>query len=243
MTGTTETIRDVLRVRANIAYTNSLHEAGLRPYILPLLDPDAADSMLDGMQGLLLTGGEDLDPRHYGALAHPSVSDVHARRDAFELALARAAFARRLPTLAICRGIQVANVALGGTLIQDIPTERRHALEHDGNWPRDRRVHGVSATPTSRLARSLGATLLQTNSFHHQAVATLGEGLVAVAHAPDGVVEGVEWPGDDWWMVGVQWHPEELIGSPEPWDRALFAAFAAAIVADVNAGAASALRS
>jgi putative glutamine amidotransferase len=243
VTATTEIIRGVLRVRANAAYTDSLHEAGMRPFILPLLDADEADSMLEGMQGLLLTGGEDLDPRHYGAVAHPTVSDIHAQRDAFELALVRAAFARRLPTLAICRGIQVANVALGGTLIQDIPSEHRHALEHDGEWPRSQRVHDVSVVPHSRLAHSLGATVLQANSFHHQALDKLGDGLIAVAHAPDGIVEGAEWEGDDWWMVGVQWHLEELIASPEPWDRNLFAAFRAAIALDVNSNAASAIRS
>ena len=229
VTATTESIRGVLRVRANASYTDALHSARLRPYILPLLDPDDAGAMLDGMNGLVLTGGEDIDPQHYARRAHPALGDVHAGRDSFELALLRAAAARRLPTLAICRGIQLANVALGGTLVQDLPSEWPGAIEHEGTWPRDQRVHGIHVEVGSRLAKALGAQDLAVNSFHHQSVAVLAPGLTAVAHAPDGVIEGVEWNGDDWWMLGVQWHPEELTATIEDWDRGLFLAFAAAV--------------
>jgi putative glutamine amidotransferase len=120
-------------------------------------------------------------------------------------------------------------VALGGTLVQDLPSERPAALAHDGRWKRSDRVHGLRVAAGSRLAAALGATEAATNSLHHQAIARVAEGLVAVAHAPDGVVEAVEWDGDDWWMAGVQWHPEELTETTEEWDRALFAAFAAAV--------------
>ena len=228
VTATTESIRGVLRVRANASYTDAARSAQLRPFILPVLAPADADAMLDGMSGLLLTGGEDIDPKHYAAPRHAALGDVHAGRDDFEIALMRAAKARRIPTLAICRGIQIANVALGGTLVQDLPSEWPRALEHEGSWARDRRVHAVRADPSSRLAHALGAADLTVNSFHHQAVASVAPGLTAVAHAPDGVVEGVEWPGDDWWMLGVQWHPEELTGTDEDWDRNLFRAFAEA---------------
>ena len=229
VTATTESIRGVLRVRANASYTDSLRSARLRPFILPLFDPLDASAMLDGMDGLVLTGGEDIDPRHYGLRPHPALGDVHAGRDSFELALMRAAMARRLPTLAICRGIQIANVALGGTLVQDVPSEWPGAIEHEGTWPRDQRVHGVRVEAGSRLAKALSAEALTVNSFHHQAVAALAPGLTAVAHAPDGVIEGVEWNDDDWWMLGVQWHPEELTATTEDWDRELFLAFAAAV--------------
>jgi putative glutamine amidotransferase len=228
VTATTESIRGVLRVRANASYTDSLHSARLRPFILPVLTPADADAMLDGMDGLVLTGGEDIDPGHYGESAHPSLGDVHAGRDSFELALMRSAMERRLPTLAICRGIQIANVALGGTLVQDIPSEWPGAIEHEGEWPRDLRVHGVQVHAPSRLAQALGTAELTTNSFHHQAVGTLAPDLSAVAHSSDGVIEGVEWTADDWWMLGVQWHPEELTSTPDSWDRNLFAAFAEA---------------
>jgi putative glutamine amidotransferase len=228
LTATTEIIREVARTRANVSYGEAARAAGLRPYILPVLAPGDADAMLEGMAGLILTGGEDVDPAHYGAAPHAALGEVHARRDAFELALVRAARARRLPTLAICRGVQVANVALGGTLVQDLPSERPGTLPHDGQWDRSDRVHALDVIGGSRLALAIGATTATINSLHHQALARVADGLVAVAHAPDGVVEGVEWAGDDWWMTGVQWHPEELTETAEAWDRALFAAFAAA---------------
>jgi putative glutamine amidotransferase len=244
VTATTEVIREVPRTRANVSYTEAARLAGLRPYILPVLPAEDADAMLDGMAGLILTGGEDVDPAHYGSAPHPALGDVHAERDAFEIALVRAARTRRLPTLAICRGVQVANVALGGTLVQDLPSEWPAALAHDGQWARSARVHDLRVVPGSRLARAIGATDATTNSMHHQAIGRVAEGLVAVAHAPDGVVEGVEWAGDDWWMAGVQWHPEELTATAEEWDRALFAAFAAAVrAAAVSSRGASAPRS
>lgn len=229
VTATTEIIRDVPRTRANVSYTAAVRAAGLRPYILPVLGPDDADALLDGMTGLVLTGGEDVDPRHYDAPPHAALGEVHAGRDAFELALVRAARARRLPLLAICRGVQVLNVALGGTLVQDLPSEWPGAVAHDGTWERSARVHEARVTPGSRMAAALGATTLRINSMHHQALGRVAEGLAAVAHAPDGVIEGVERAGDDWWVLGVQWHPEELTGTAEPWDRALFSAFAAAV--------------
>jgi putative glutamine amidotransferase len=229
LTATTEIIRDVPRTRANVSYGDAARMAGLRPYILPVLAAADADAMLAGMAGLILTGGEDVDPAQYGAAAHPALGEIHAQRDAFEIALVRAARARGLPTLAICRGVQVANVALGGTLVQDLPSERPDALPHDGRWERSDRVHALRVVDGSRLAGALGATSATINSMHHQALDRVAAGLRAVAHAPDGVVEGVEWAGNDWWMTGVQWHPEELTETAEDWDRALFAAFAAAV--------------
>ena len=228
VSATTELIRGVLRVRSNASYTDSLRSAGLRPFILPVLTAADADAMLDGMQGLVLTGGEDVGPEHYDAVPHAALGDVHTGRDAFELALVLAARARRLPTLAICRGIQVANVALGGTLVQDIPSEWPGAIAHDGAGARNERVHDVHVQGASTLVGALGATRLTVNSFHHQSIAALAPGLAAVARAPDGVIEGVQWTGDAWWMLGVQWHPEELTGTSEAWDRNLFRAFASA---------------
>ena len=244
VTATTEPIRGVLRTRANASYTEAVLAAGLRPYILPVLRAEDADAMLDGMAGLVLTGGEDVDPARYGSSPHPALGEVHAGRDAFEIALVLAARERRLPTLAICRGVQVVNVALGGTLVQDLPTERPSALAHDGQSDRTARVHEVSIVPRSRLARTIGTTGAMINSMHHQAVEEVGRGLAAVAHAPDGVIEGLEWTDDDWWMTGVQWHPEELTATTEDWDRALFAAFAAAVRANaLSSRGATALRS
>jgi len=244
LTATAEVIREVLRTRLNAAYTDAARAAGLRPYILPVLTAADAHDMLDGMDGLILTGGEDVAPELYGQAPHPALGGVHDGRDEFELALVRAARARRLPTFAICRGVQIANVALGGTLVQDLPSEWTNALPHESGRGRGDRTHGVTIAAGSKLARACGAREISVNSMHHQALARVASGLVATAHAPDGVIEGVEWSADDWWMLGVQWHPEELVQSPEPWDRALFSAFAgAARDHALSAGAASALRS
>lgn len=226
VTATTGIIRDVLRVRVNAAYAVAIRGAGLMPLVLPVLDPADADAALDGVAGLVLTGGEDVSPARYGAPPHPELGDTHDARDAFEVALVEAARARALPTLAICRGIQILNVALGGSLVQDIPSEWKDPIVHDGDWPRTERVHEVEVTRGSRLARALGTERPIVNSMHHQAVGNVAPSLATVARAPDGIVEGVEWPTDDWWMVGVQWHPEELTASAEPWDRALLATFA-----------------
>jgi putative glutamine amidotransferase len=244
LTATTEIIRDVLRTRLNAAYTDAARSVGLRPFILPVLGAADADDMLDGIDGLILTGGEDVAPGRYGEQPHPALGDVHAGRDEFELALVRAARARGIPTLAICRGVQIANVALGGTLVQDLPSEWTNPLAHESGAGRDDRTHAVTLAAGSKLAVACGASEITVNSMHHQALARVAGGLVATAHAPDGVIEGVEWSGHDWWMLGVQWHPEELVHTPEPWDRALFAALAdAAHRHSLSSAGASALHS
>ena len=226
ITSTTEIIRGVSRVRVNEAYTEALAAAGLLPLVLPPLAPEIAVRMLDSIAGLVLTGGEDVDPAHYDVPPHAAAGDPHAGRDACELALARVARDRAIPTLAICRGAQVVNVAFGGTLIQDIPSECSGTLDHDPRGARRQRVHTVQIEPGSELARAVGATELATNSSHHQAVDRLGDGLRITARTSDGIVEGLESTDPAWWMVAVQWHPEELTATPEDWDRRLFAAFA-----------------
>jgi putative glutamine amidotransferase len=227
VTATVRTTDGVQRVRLNDAYVRALENADIVPVIVPPLAGDI-DRVLDAVDGLVLTGGEDLDPAHYGDDPHPATGPVSARRDGTELSLARAARDRNLPTLAICRGIQVVNVALGGTLLQDIPTQRTSAANHDPDTERHDRVHPVRITPDSRLARAIGVSQIVVNSFHHQAVDRLGDSLCIVGVAPDGVIEAVEAVDPSWWMIGVQWHPEELFASAEPWDRQLFAAFAGA---------------
>lgn len=196
------------------------------PLILPPLDPAHAERALDAVAGLVLTGGEDVAPYRYGESPHEALGNVNDDRDAWELALIAEAQRRAVPTLAICRGIQVLNVALGGSLIQDIRSQCTTALAHTSTDGRATRVHEVSVDPASRLAGILNATSLTVNSVHHQAIGRTAEGLRITARAPDGIIEGAEWEGNDWWAVGVQWHPEELIGTPESWDRSLFGAFA-----------------
>ena len=216
----------MMRVRLNEAYVEAAREAGLIPLVLPPLDPAELSPVLDAVDGLVLTGGEDVDPAEYGAARSEKTEGIHARRDKCEIAALKLARERRMPTLAICRGLQVANVALGGTLVQDIPTERPSDVVHDLAKERAARVHGVSVDKGSRLADVLGDTSITVNSSHHQAVDRVAPGLRVTARSPDGVIEGVEWTADDWWLLGVQWHPEELTRDDKPWDRRLFAAFA-----------------
>jgi len=217
-----------LRVWLNAAYVRAIEGAGLVPIVVPpLTHPDQAAAILERADGLVLTGGEDIDPAHYGAELHPAGGPPHAARDATELALSREARDRRLPTLAICRGIQLINVALGGTLIQDLPSERPGGLEHAPGAHRSSRSHDLIVERGSRLAEALGATELEVNSSHHQAVDAVGHPLVVTARSSDGVIEGLETPREaDWWMIAVQWHPEELTGDAAEWDRGLFRAFA-----------------
>jgi putative glutamine amidotransferase len=207
----------------------------LIPIIVPpFANPELAARILDSVSGLVLTGGEDVDPSLYGATAHPELGPVNCSRDLTELALLAAARERRLPTLAICRGVQVVNVGLGGSLVQDLPSQHDGAEDHDLDDERDSRVHSVRVDPSSHLATIIGTQSIGVNSIHHQAVDRLGQTMRVSARAEDGVIEGVESDDPDWWMVGVQWHPEELTTTPEPWDRRLFAAFADACRARVS---------
>jgi putative glutamine amidotransferase len=226
LTATTKTMDGIVRVRLNEAYTNAARAAGLAPIVLPPIDSAELGPILDAVGGVILTGGEDVDPGAYGAVRAPTVHDPHRLRDSCELAVARMARERGMPTLAICRGIQLVNVALGGTLVQDIPTERPSDINHDDSKARAARLHAVSITPGSKLAAALGSTDIAVNSSHHQALDRVAAGLSVTARAPDGIIEGVEWSGDSWWMLGVQWHPEELVDDAKAWDRGLFQAFA-----------------
>lgn len=226
LTATTKEIGGLMRVRLNEAYVEAARAAGLIPVVLPPLDPREVEPVMDAVSGIILTGGEDVDPAEYGAERGGKTESVHSRRDKCEIAALKLARERRMPTLAICRGIQLVNVALGGTLVQDIPTERPSDVEHDLPKERTARVHSITVDGGSRLAAVLGDTDITVNSSHHQAVDRVAPGLRVTARSPDGVIEGVEWTADDWWMLGVQWHPEELTGDDKPWDRRLFEAFA-----------------
>ena len=215
------------RVRVNDAYVRALQGAGLVPLIVPpSLSLDEARAVVAGVAGVVLSGGEDIGPARYGTAAHPATQQPHDGRDATELALVEAARDARRPVLAICRGLQLLNVALGGTLVQDLPTERPSGITHARDDAPTQRVHGLSVTEGSRLAIALDATSLDVNSSHHQAIGVLAPGLHATAHAPDGVIEGVETSTDDWWVLAAQWHPEELTNDAQPWDRRFFEAFA-----------------
>jgi putative glutamine amidotransferase len=223
---------DNAKVRLSLNYVRSLEGAGLIPLAVPpLTNPAQAAEILDAAGGLLLTGGEDVDPKLYGAPSHPRLGAINPTRDATELALFNAARERQLPVLAICRGIQLVNVACGGTLYQDLPSERPSNVQHDQPNDRSARTHDVTITAGSRLATATGAMTMAVNSYHHQAVARLGAGLRVTATATDGIVEGVESTDPDWWILSVQWHPEDLTTDVRSWDRGIFKAFADQVAA------------
>lgn len=225
VTGTTRAAAGVERAGVNAAYVRAVTASGGVPLVLsPLIGPGHVRELVDALDGLVLTGGEDVHPAHYGEAPHPRLGTVDEARDAFELALFKEATSRARPVLAICRGIQLVNVALGGTLWQDLPTQRPEALDHNPDSARDHRTHAVHLVPGSRLARVLGLTHCEVNSFHHQAIRDLAPGLVASARAPDGEIEGVESAATAPWLLAVQWHPEEFHHHVQALDHGLFAA-------------------
>ncbi|MEA2387462.1 MAG: putative glutamine amidotransferase [Thermoleophilaceae bacterium] len=204
-------------------YLRALAAAGAAPVVMPPLDPEMVPSLLGGAAGVCLSGGPDIDPASYGAERRPETGPGDPAVDAFEIAVVREAERRGMPLLAICRGAQLLNVARGGDLYQDIPAEVGVTVDHRRDEPGDPVIwHEVVVEPGSLLARSLGVERLEANSFHHQAPHRLGDGLVAAAHAGDGVVEGIEVPGAEF-ELGVQWHPEAIADRPE--QAALFRAF------------------
>lgn len=216
------------------AYTDAVAAAGGIPHILPVPeehDKATLDPLLESVDGLLLTGGYDLHPRHWEAALHPKTIPMHPRREAFELALFRRADAARIPMLAICLGFQIAHVARGGRLVQDIDDLRRtpalvHYLPKDANA-----FHAVQVERASQLARIVGATEFEVNSRHHQVVPVdhQGAGLRPAAFAPDGILEASEDVGDRF-LLAVQWHPEDLYDRPE--HLRLFAALVDAALLD-----------
>jgi putative glutamine amidotransferase len=215
-------------------YVESVKRAGAEPLVLSIADDPNA--VLDRVDAVLLTGGLDVDPALYGEAPHPTTEPA-PERDRFEVPLSRAAVARDVPVLAICRGVQVLNVAAGGTLVQDIPSAVRSDLTHSIDVPKDEIAHDVRVTAGTRLAEALepGAKPRPTttppviacavNSRHHQSVGTVAPRFVVSAVSPDGVIEAIERPGARF-CVGVQWHPENFWRTGE--FAGLFDAFVAA---------------
>jgi putative glutamine amidotransferase len=205
-----------------LKYLRAIEDAGGIPLVMPPLNPAALEPLLGQVAGVCLSGGPDLDPVAYGARRHELTGPSWSQLDRFELALARAADARRLPVFAICRGLQVLNVARGGTLHQHLPEVVGEQICHRQSEPGHQLTHWVALTGPSRLRSILGADRRRVNSFHHQAVSRLGEGLTVTARASDGTVEAVEALDRDF-VVGVQWHAECLVDRPE--QAALFGTF------------------
>ncbi len=219
------------RQSLNRPYVWAVERAGGVPIILPVTtEPEVIARYLGVVDGLLLSGGVDLAPACYGQEPHPRLGEVDLDRDATELPLVREALAQDVPIFAICRGIQTLNVALGGTLYQDLPSEFPSDIAHQQSelkLARDRFSHSIRIQPGSRLHAIVGAEEMQTNSFHHQALREVAKELIVTAKAPDGVIEAAEIP-DRRYVLAVQFHPEET-APHDPKSQRLFDAFVTAL--------------
>ncbi len=207
-------------------YLESMFRAGAAPILLaPVDNGTLATAWLERLDGLVLTGGDDLDPKLYGGNAHPAVDGVDPARDSSEIKLTQYALDRGIPMLAICRGLQVLNVVLGGTLHEHLPDAIGERVAHRAP-DREATRHPCSIEPESRIRGILGVAVTDTVSWHHQGIKTLAPGLRPAAYASDGLIEAVELP-DHPWCIGVQWHPE-MSAAEDPVQQRLFDEFAKA---------------
>jgi putative glutamine amidotransferase len=197
-------------------YVQAVLDAGGLPVLIPPAPEDVLHDIFSRLDGLLLPGGVDVAPAHYGEAPHPKLGAVEPERDNLELAMCRLALANDKPLLAICRGIQVMNVVMGGTLYQDIPSQYQTAITHasDLSLARNYIAHNVLIDPGSRLATLVGSEPIAVNSWHHQSLKDIGRGLVVTGRASDGIVEAAEVP-EHRFAVGVQFHPEDLYPTSE----------------------------
>lgn len=229
MTGVPPAGRPRVGIHAN--YLAVLERVGLTPVLLtPAHSAASVQAILRRCAGLVLSGGEDVDPARYGEEAVPELGDVNPARDEMEFAALAIALERDLPVLAICRGCQVLNVFYGGTLYQDLPSQRPESALHEQEEPWHVRPHRAMVEPGSRLDEVIPDGEFFINTFHHQSVKDLGPGLDIAAVAEDGVIEAVE-ARDRGWVIGVQWHPErhEATAPDGDPDRLLFASFRQAV--------------
>ncbi|MCE9560959.1 MAG: gamma-glutamyl-gamma-aminobutyrate hydrolase family protein [Planctomycetes bacterium] len=215
------------------SYIEAMRAVGGVPWLIPLIphDRDTLNEIFDRLDGVFITGGVDVDPACYGEPKSPLCGTIDPDRDAVEIALLKHALDRKLPVLAVCRGLQILNVACGGTLYQDVAAQVPAALKHD-HFPTPEQpsrkflAHDITVKSGSRLGKILGDAVVPVNSMHHQAIKDLAPSLAATAYAPDGIIEGVEGTGSQF-VIAVQWHPEELTDT-QPGMARLFTEFAAA---------------
>jgi putative glutamine amidotransferase len=209
-------------------YSEAVEAAGGLPVHIPLIpNPDFIRETAAGLDGILLPGSDsDVDPLRYGQEPHARLGTVHPLKDETDLLVLKEIEEHAMPLFAICFGMQVLNVSRGGTLIQDIQSQHADAIKHEQGAPRDRHSHSVRLLGDSRIAQLAKADAAPVNSHHHQALSTLGRELVATAWSPDGLVEAIEDPRSDRFVLGVQWHPE-LGWERDDFARALFDEFVA----------------
>ncbi len=198
------------RYYVNNTYVQAVTRAGGIPILIPYQPKEQVFRILEGLDGLVLPGGDDVDPGRYGENPIAQCGEIDPHWDELDLWAAGFALDRSIPILAICRGCQVLNVALGGTLVQDIPSQIRDSLKHAQQAPRWYATHDITVQSASLLGRIWEQAPQRVNSYHHQSIAKVGKGLRIVASAPDGVVEAVE-STEHRFVLGLQWHPELMI--------------------------------
>ena len=228
-------------VRADLDYVEGVAGAGGVPVVLPPTGGEtAAEAVIQSLDGLLLSGGSDLDPGYYGEEPVPELGVTLPERDAFEMTLVGLALRRGMPVFGICRGMQVLNVALGGTLYQDLPSQwERDVLKHRQDTPKWQPTHEVRVEDGSYVAGVMDREVVKVNSYHHQGVKDLARGLLATGRSSDGVVEAVEAVDvSERWLLGVQWHAEAMRGAG-PQQESLFEAHVLAAKRHALRGAAA----
>ncbi|MCM3727824.1 gamma-glutamyl-gamma-aminobutyrate hydrolase family protein [Neobacillus cucumis] len=194
-------------------YHKTVAANGGIPIILPYINAELAIETMPLCDGIILSGGEDVDPLYYGEDPHPQLGPTTPERDLAEIAIAKYALDNNIPLLAICRGIQILNVALGGTLIQDIPSQVKEPIQHSQQVTRSRDTHSVNIQKDSKLFQILDTEQVRVNSLHHQSINKVAKDLRVVADSSDGIVEAVEYIYPNTFTVGVQWHPESMAGT------------------------------
>ncbi len=207
-----------------LTYMKAVEVAGGVPVVIPPMEVGLIGALLEHLDGVCLSGGPDIHPDHYGEEPHHHLGPTAPDLDHFELEIARKADAMMMPVLTICRGMQALNISRGGTLLQHIP-DRWLDIEHRQKMPGQTAAHRVDLDPKSHVSLIVGSPVIAVNSFHHQAVEKVGEGLVATGWAPDGATEAIEDPNREF-MIGVQWHAELMVDQPEQYK--LFRQFVAA---------------
>jgi putative glutamine amidotransferase len=205
-------------------YQKSVAANGGIPIIIPFITPETALETLRLCDGIILSGGEDVDPKFYGQDPHRNLGPTTTERDLTEIAIVKYVIENDIPLLAICRGVQILNVALGGTLIQDISSQVKEPIQHTQKIERSRDIHWVTICKDSKLFQIVGSDRVRVNSLHHQAIDRIASELRIVAQSSDGIIEAVEYSHQSRFVMGVQWHPESMANTNDAMNN-LFASF------------------